>query len=64
MLAAVARLSQTADHVIPVTARPDLAMTRSNLRGACHHCNNQRKNTPIDQLERAHQRPAALSIFD
>ena len=45
-------------------ARPDLAMTRSNLRGACHHCNNQRKNTPIDQLERAHQRPAALSIFD
>ena len=35
-------LSQTADHKLTVHARPDLAMERSNLRGACHACNRRR----------------------
>lgn len=31
--------SNTADHIINRADRPDLAMERSNLRGACRHCN-------------------------
>ena len=31
--------SETADHVIPVSVRPDLIYVRENLRGACHACN-------------------------
>lgn len=31
--------SQTADHIINRADRPDLAMERTNLRGACIHCN-------------------------
>lgn len=34
--------TETADHVIPVIERPDLALTRRNLRGACHACNMRR----------------------
>ena len=34
------QLSTTADHVASVHERPDLAMSRDNLRGACHHCNS------------------------
>ncbi len=34
--------STTADHVIPFAERPDLAMVRSNLRGACASCNRKR----------------------
>lgn len=43
-------VSQTADHVLTVKARPDLALERSNLHGACHHCNNKRKGKTIAQL--------------
>lgn len=42
--------SQTADHVIPVSVRPDLAMERSNHRGACHACNKLRRNLPVEAL--------------
>lgn len=35
-------LSQTADHIVTVRDRPDLAMDRANLRGACHACNRAR----------------------
>jgi 5-methylcytosine-specific restriction endonuclease McrA len=34
--------SQTADHIINRSDRPDLAMDRTNLRGACFHCNSVR----------------------
>jgi len=37
--------SQTADHILPVIQRPDLALVRSNLRGACHPCNMARGTT-------------------
>lgn len=42
--------STTADHVIPYSVRPDLAMVRANLRGACAHCNSTRRATPINEL--------------
>jgi hypothetical protein len=42
--------STTADHIIPVSVRPDLALMRTNCRGACHSCNSLRRNTPITQL--------------
>ena len=32
-------LSTTADHIIAVDLRPDLALDRSNCRGACAPCN-------------------------
>lgn len=33
-------VSTTADHIETIVNRPDLALTRSNLRGACLHCNS------------------------
>lgn len=42
--------SQTADHVIPYADRPDLALERSNHRGACHSCNQLRRNMPAEAL--------------
>lgn len=43
-LAGCTTLSTTADHVTPFKERPDLAMVRSNLHGACHHCNSSRQH--------------------
>lgn len=45
-------VSTTADHVIPVKARPDLTMERANLRGACAHCNNVKGARPLDAVLR------------
>lgn len=56
-------VATTADHVIPYAQRPDLAMVRSNLRGACRPCNRARSNTPAESLN-LEPRSAALSIFD
>ncbi|WP_067428322.1 HNH endonuclease [Nocardioides jensenii] len=58
--------STTGDHVIPVTVRPDLALVRSNVRGACPGCNYKRGNLPVDSLRLGGQmsRPSALDIFD
>jgi 5-methylcytosine-specific restriction endonuclease McrA len=44
--------STTADHVIPVSTRPDLALNPSNVRGACKKCNDRRQDTPISQLHK------------
>ena len=51
--------STTADHIVTVRDRPDLALVRSNLRGACQHCNKSRQATP-DVTPTA----PALSVFD
>lgn len=60
------RVSTTADHVIPVTVQPELALVRTNLRGACGPCNEARRNTPDAALrlgaERLEERPA-LEVF-
>lgn len=50
--------STTADHIVPLCDRPDLAHDMSNLRGACFHCNsaggaritNSRRNKPWPPL--------------
>ncbi len=56
-------VSTTADHIVPVTERPDLALERTNCRGACQPCNQARRTLP-DQLLRLGESPAALDIFD
>lgn len=56
------KISQTADHVVPVKQRPDLAMVRSNHRGVCHACNRARSHTPVEAL-RLDGPSAALEIF-
>ena len=43
-------VSKTADHIIPVTQRPDLALVRSNLRGTCRPCNAARGKVPDESL--------------
>jgi 5-methylcytosine-specific restriction endonuclease McrA len=52
-------ISDTADHIIPRSQRPELTLVRSNLQGACLACNMKRSNNPIDAM-----RPApALNYF-
>jgi 5-methylcytosine-specific restriction endonuclease McrA len=58
-------LSTTADHIVPVTERPELALVRSNCRGSCTPCNEARRNVP-DQalvLGGTDDEPPALSVF-
>lgn len=58
--------SETADHVVPVSVRPDLGMDRANHRGACRSCNNKRGAKPAAaaRMHASRPRPAALSVFD
>lgn len=60
VLAGCTSRSTTADHVIPYVERPDLGLVRSNLRGACDHCNKARGRRPVAPKSR----PRALDIFD
>lgn len=53
-------LSETADHIIPVSVNKDLAMVRSNLQGACKSCNSTRGNRDLYTIVR----PPALAYFD
>lgn len=59
--------STTGDHIIPVTVRPDLALVRSNVRGACAPCNYARRNLPVTALRLGRSddttRPG-LGVFD
>lgn len=70
-LSCCTRWSTTADHIIPVSHRPDLKYMRGNLRGSCQPCNLRRKNRPLSEV-RAEDRllrkpavspPAALEFF-
>jgi len=59
------RVSTTGDHVIPVTVRPELALVRANVHGACWPCNDKRGSLPIEALRLGSDeadRPA-LGIF-
>jgi 5-methylcytosine-specific restriction endonuclease McrA len=59
--------STTADHIIPVSQRPDLLLVRANCRGACRSCNTARHSLPVSQLPALRgrqQRAAALALFD
>ena len=42
--------STSGDHVIPVKYRPDLALVRSNIHGACGPCNRKRGELTMEQL--------------
>lgn len=55
--------STTADHVLPVSQRPDLVMVRANLRGACGPCNTRRQDRAVETLSRVSDAPA-LEWFD
>ena len=43
-------LSTTADHILTVRDRPDLALVRANLHGACSPCNNRRNKKRVEEL--------------
>ena len=57
--------STTADHIIETDIRPDLAMVRANLRGACQPCNSSRGATYGNRKRTgaAGDQPAALGFF-
>lgn len=57
------RVSTTGDHIIPVAARPDLALVRSNVRGACWPCNKARAGLPDSSLIKGDAGPPALELF-
>lgn len=57
-------VSTTADHIIPVSERPELALVRSNCRGACEPCNTARRTVPDANLKPGGGTSEALSIFD
>lgn len=56
--------STTGDHVIPYSVRPDLAMRRANVRGACAGCNHKRGDLPVEALVLGTDQAPALDIFD
>lgn len=64
--------STTADHIIPVSHRPDLKYMRGNLRGSCQPCNLRRKTRPLSEVRAEDELlrkstsvvpPAALEFF-
>lgn len=57
------QVSTTGDHLTPVTDAPELALVRTNIRGACSNCNYRRGNLPTTALN-LKPPSAALSIFD
>lgn len=58
--------SETADHIATVHDRPDLALERSNHRGACHACNRHRGERPghEDATDSDGPPAPALSFFE
>jgi 5-methylcytosine-specific restriction endonuclease McrA len=54
--------STTADHITPVTTDPQLALARTNVRGACAPCNEARRTVPDESLNLEVPSPA-LAIF-
>lgn len=59
--------STTGDHVIPVVDRPDLALDRANVHGACWPCNHKRGNLAVTNLHLGQAdgaAPSALAVFD
>jgi 5-methylcytosine-specific restriction endonuclease McrA len=55
-------VSTTADHIVPVAERPELALERTNVRGSCVPCNRARGHLPDEALNRE-PRSEALGIF-
>lgn len=57
-------VSTTADHIRTVEEAPELALVRSNCRGACTPCNEARRTVPDEALIIGGKQSEALSIFD
>lgn len=62
------RLSTTGDHIYSVATHPHLALTRSNIRGACASCNRVRGAYPVGATHQPDgsqgQHPGALRFFE
>lgn len=56
--------SSTGDHVIPVKIAPHLALTRSNIRGACAHCNYTRGAKPVAAIRHLMHHVEPRTIVD
>lgn len=57
-------VSTTADHIEPVSARPELALIRTNCRGSCQPCNDARRTVPNEALVlNAGEASPALAVF-
>lgn len=63
-LAGCTLLSQTADHLQTVKDRPDLALVRANLRGACTACNLKRGSKTLAQVAAMRGQAEALRFFE
>lgn len=46
------RLTEVADHIVPVIDAPDRFFDRANLRGACQDCNKRRVVNAFGRLDR------------
>jgi len=55
--------STTADHILPRWLRPDLTLVRSNLRGACDHCNKSLGQKMRASLPAMHVEPPQVEAF-
>lgn len=55
--------STTGDHIIPVADRPDLALVRTNVRGACAGCNERRNSLPVSALRLEDRAGNADDVF-
>jgi 5-methylcytosine-specific restriction endonuclease McrA len=44
------RRSTTGDHVVPVSVRPEWALLRWNVKGACESCNYRRGGRAVSEL--------------
>ena len=54
-------ISTQADHIIPIALRPDLAMVRANIQGACAPCNRYKGSSGITAESSRHAE--ALAFF-
>ena len=52
------KISTQVDHILPWAQRPDLALVRANLQGACASCNMAKGSSPPGVLRAALERPA------
>lgn len=62
-LAGCTRHSTTGDHLLTINERPDLALVRSNVRGACASCNNKRNRKTLAQVAAMRGQANALNFF-
>ena len=52
--------STSADHIVPVSERPDLRLVRSNVRGSCAKHNEGRVSGRRDRISRILNSPATV----